>query len=79
MYLKKISLFNYKNFSNFEFDGKIICFVGKTVSEKRMYLMLFIIYPTAKLFQSTGSQNIKHGEEFFVIDAEFKKMRETNR
>jgi DNA replication and repair protein RecF len=27
MYLKKISLFNYKNFSeaNFEFDGKIIC------------------------------------------------------
>jgi hypothetical protein len=27
---KKISLFNYKNFSeaNFEFDGKIICFVG---------------------------------------------------
>jgi hypothetical protein len=41
--------------------------------------MLFIIYPTAKLFQSTGSQNIKHGEEFFVIDAEFKKMRETNR
>jgi recombinational DNA repair ATPase RecF len=29
-----------------------------------------------KLFQSTGSQNIKHGEEFFVVDAEFiKKMR----
>jgi DNA replication and repair protein RecF len=68
MYLKKISLFNYKNFSeaNFEFDGKIIC-VGKTVSEKRMYLMLFIIYPTAKLFQSTGSQNIKHGEDFLLL------------
>jgi DNA replication and repair protein RecF len=31
-----------------------------------MYLMLFIIYPTAKLFQSTGSQNIKHGEEFLL-------------
>jgi AAA15 family ATPase/GTPase len=31
MYLKKISLFNYKNFSeaNFEFDSKINCFVGK--------------------------------------------------
>ena len=31
MYLKKISLFNYKNFSeaNFDFDDKINCFVGK--------------------------------------------------
>jgi hypothetical protein len=35
--------------------------------------MLFIIYPTAKLFQSTGSPKHKHGEEFFVIDAEFIK------
>ena len=31
MYLKKISLFNYKNFAeaNFDFDTKINCFVGK--------------------------------------------------
>jgi DNA replication and repair protein RecF len=30
MYLKKISLFNYKNFQKqTRFDGKIICFVGK--------------------------------------------------
>jgi hypothetical protein len=43
-----------------------------------MYLMLFIIYPTAKLFQSTGSQNIKHGEEFFLLMPNI-KMRETNR
>jgi DNA replication and repair protein RecF len=73
MYLKKISLFNYKNFSeaNFEFDGKIICFVGKTVSENVLDAIYHLSY--GKRFQSTGSPNIKHGEEFFVIDAEFIK------
>jgi predicted ATPase len=55
MYLKNF-IIQLQEFSeaNFEFDGKIICFVGKNGIGK-MYLMLFIIYPTAKLFQSTGS------------------------
>jgi hypothetical protein len=41
--------------------------------EKQMYLMLSIIYPTAKVISTTGSQNIKHGEEFFCDCAEFIK------
>jgi hypothetical protein len=35
MYLKEDFIIQLQEFSeaNFEFDGKIICFVGKTVSE----------------------------------------------
>jgi hypothetical protein len=32
-----------------------------------MYLMLLSFILRQKLFQSTGSQNIKHGEEFFLL------------
>jgi hypothetical protein len=35
--------------------------------------MLFIIYQ--RYFQSTGSQNIKHGEEFFYCGWIYKKER----
>ena len=71
MYLKKISLFNYKNFSdvNFDFDDKINCFVGKTN-------ILDAIYHLANgksYFNPLAVQNIKHNEEFFVIEGEFKK------
>jgi hypothetical protein len=40
-----------------------------------MYLMLFIIYPTAKLFQSTGSPKHQTRWRVFVIDAEFIKWK----
>jgi DNA replication and repair protein RecF len=74
MYLKDFIIQLQEFFrANFEFDGKIICFV-KTVSEKRMYLMLSSYGKS--YFNPLAVQNIKHGEEFFVIDAEFiKKMR----
>ena len=76
MYLKKISLFNYKNFSeaSFEFDSKIICFVGKNGKGKTN--VLDAIYHLAygkSYFNPLAVQNIKHGEDFFVIDAEFIK------
>ncbi len=76
MYLKKISLFNYKNFSeaNFDFDCKINCFVGKNGMGKTN--ILDAIYHLAygkSYFNPLAVQNIKHGEEFFVIDGEFEK------
>jgi predicted ATPase len=50
MYLKDFIIqLQFFREANFEFDGKIICFVGKNGIGKRMYLMLFIIYPTAKV------------------------------
>jgi DNA replication and repair protein RecF len=41
-----------------------------------MFLMLFIICYKS-YFNPLAVQNIKHGEEFFVIDAEFEKNERT--
>ena len=77
MYLKKISLFNYKNFpeASFDFNEKINCFVGKNGIGKTN--VLDAIYQLAygkSYFNPLAVQNIKHGEDFFVIDGEFEKQ-----
>lgn len=76
MYLKKISLFNYKNFSeaNFEFDEKINCFVGKNgIGKTNVLDAIYHLSYGKSYFNPLAVQNIKHGEDFFVIDAEFDK------
>ena len=76
MYLKKISLFNYKNFSeaNFEFDTKINCFVGKNgIGKTNVLDAIYHVSYGKSYFNPLAIQNIKHGEEFFVIDAELEK------
>ncbi len=76
MYLKKISLFNYKNFSeaNFEFDDKINCFVGKNgIGKTNVLDAIYHLAYGKSYFNPLAVQNIKHGEEFFVIDAELEK------
>lgn len=80
MHLKKLSLFNYKNFSeiDFDFDPKINCFVGKNGIGKTN--VLDAIYHLAfgkSYFNPLAVQNIRHGEEFFVVDAEFSKQDRT--
>jgi DNA replication and repair protein RecF len=74
MFLKKISLFNYKNFSeaNFEFVSKINCFVGKNGMGKTNVLdAIFHLSYGKSYFNPLAVQNIKHGEDFFVIDGQF--------
>lgn len=76
MYLKKISLFNYKNFSeaNFEFDSKINCFVGKNgIGKTNVLDAIYHLANGKSYFNPLAVQNIKHGEEFFVVDGEFEK------
>ncbi len=76
MYLKKISLFNYKNFSeaNFAFDTKINCFVGKNgIGKTNVLDAIYHLSYGKSYFNPLAVQNIKHGEEFFVIDAEIEK------
>ena len=74
MFLKRLSLVNYKNFDSrdFEFDNKINCFVGdngvgKTNTMDAIYHLCF----GKSYFNPVSSQNIKHGEEFFVIEGLF--------
>ncbi|MGB5437960.1 MAG: DNA replication/repair protein RecF [Maribacter sp.] len=77
MFLKRLSLINYKNFDSqiFEFDSKINCFVGpngvgKTNALDAIYHLSF----GKGYFNPIGSQNISHGEDFFVIDGEFENL-----
>ncbi len=80
MYLKKISLFNYKNFSeaNFDFDCKINCFVGKNgIGKTNVLDAIYHLAYGKSYFNPIAVQNIKHGEEFFVIDGEFEKNERT--
>lgn len=80
MYLKKISLFNYKNFSEvtFDFDSKINCFVGKNgVGKTNVLDAIYHLSLGKSYFNPLAVQNIKHGEEFFVVDGEFEKNERT--
>lgn len=77
MYLKKLSLFNFKNFeeASFEFEHKINCFVGKNGIGKTN--VLDAIYHLAfgkSYFNTLSVQNIKHNEDFFVVDGAFEKQ-----
>jgi DNA replication and repair protein RecF len=80
MYLKSISLFNYKNFSEatFDFDSKINCFVGKNgIGKTNVLDAIYHLSYGKSYFNPMAVQNIKHGEEFFVIDGEFQKNERT--
>jgi DNA replication and repair protein RecF len=76
MFLKKLSLFNYKNFSeaNFDFDTKINCFVGKNgIGKTNIIDAIYHLANGKSYFNPLTIQNIKHNEEFFVVDGEFEK------
>lgn len=76
MLLKKLSLVNYKNFDSkeFEFDAKINCFVGSNgIGKTNILDAIYHLSFGKSYFNPIASQNIKHGEEFFVIDGLFFK------
>ena len=77
MILQKLSLLNYKNFESqtFDLDPKINCFVGlngvgKTNALDAIYHLSF----GKSYFNPITLQNIKHGEEFFVIEGIYEKQ-----
>ncbi|MEB8329596.1 DNA replication/repair protein RecF [Flavobacteriaceae bacterium KMM 6897] len=76
MFLKKLALINYKNFSsqNFEFDHKINCFVGPNgIGKTNILDAIYHLSFSKSYFNPIATQNIKHGEDFFVIDGEYEK------
>lgn len=77
MILKTLSLLNYKNFDSktFEFDAKINCFVGRNGIGKTNALdAIYHLSFGKSYFNPISSQNIKHGEDFFVIDGVYDKL-----
>lgn len=76
MHLKRISLFNYKNFADaaFEFDSKINCFTGQNgIGKTNVLDAVYHLAYGKSYFNPMAVQNIRHGEDFFVIDGEFEK------
>ena len=74
MFLKELSLTNYKNFESlkFSFDTKIICFVGLNgVGKTNILDSIYHLSYTKSYFNPIPSQNIKHGETFFLISGKY--------
>ncbi len=80
MILKKLYLLNYKNIAenSFEFESKINAIVGKNGIGKTTILdAIYHLAVGKSYFNPLSTQNIKHGEEFFVIDGMFEKENRT--
>lgn len=74
MFLKKIALFNFKNYpeAQFDFSEEINCFVGNNGMGKTNLLDAIHYLSFCKsYFNSTDIQNIAHGKEFFIVQGEF--------
>ena len=75
MYLQKISLVNFKNIESqvFDFQHKINCFVGENGIGKTNVLDAIYYLSFAKsYFNPIAGQNIRHGEDFFMIEGQYK-------
>ncbi len=81
MFLKHLSLINFKNYHEFEanFSEKVNCFVGQNGMGKTNLLDAIHYLSFCKsFFNPIDSQNIKHTEGFFVIQGQFEKAGEEN-
>ncbi|WP_394970894.1 DNA replication/repair protein RecF [uncultured Croceitalea sp.] len=76
MFLKSLSLVNYKNFDskNLDFDPTINCLVGKNgIGKTNILDAIYHLCFGKSYFNPVATQNIKHGSDFFMIDGEFEK------
>ena len=74
MYLKKINLVNFKNFESqsFDFEGKINCFVGENgVGKTNVLDAIYYLSFAKSYFNSVATQNIRHNEDFFMIEGSY--------
>lgn len=78
MVLKKLSLLNYKNFEaeTFDFDPKINCFVGNNgVGKTNILDAIYHLSFGKSYFNPITTQNIRHGEDFFVVEGFYEKKQ----
>ncbi len=76
MFIKTLSLVNYKNLdsSSFDFDCKINCFVGRNgVGKTNILDSIYHLSFGKSYFNPITSQNINHDADFFVIEGSLEK------
>ena len=74
MFLKKVTVVNYKNISSktLEFSATINCFVGNNGAGKTNLLdAIYHLGMGKSYFSPSAVQNIRHDEEFYLIDGFF--------
>lgn len=82
MILNTLSLVNYKNFESqdFEFDTKINCFVGANgVGKTNVLDAIYHLAFGKSYFNPVATQNIRHNQEFFVVDGVLTKNDKTEK
>ena len=76
MYLKRLSLTNFKNYSQaeLEFSPKINCFVGNNgVGKTNILDAIHYLSLTKSFFNNIDSVNIMHDDDYFIIQGLFVK------
>lgn len=74
MYLQKLSLVNFKNLTQqvFDFQEKINCFVGNNgVGKTNVLDAIYYLSFAKSYFNSVAVQNIRHGEDFFMLEGSY--------
>lgn len=82
MILKSLSLLNYKNFDSqsFVFNEKINCFVGNNgVGKTNVLDAIYHLSFGKSYFNPVATQNIKHNEDFFVVEGVYDKSERTEK
>ena len=77
MFLKKLSLTNYKNLeaSQFKFEARINCFIGNNgIGKSNILDGIYHLAFTKSYFNPSSVQNIQFDKEFFVIEGKFENL-----
>jgi len=79
MYLKKLSLTNFKNYdqAELEFSPRINCIVGNNgVGKTNILDAIHYLSLTKSFFNNIDSISIRHGEDYFIINGIFERAGE---
>jgi len=82
MHLQKVTLVNFKNFESqtFDFQEKINCFVGNNgVGKTNVLDAIYYLSFAKSYFNSVATQNIRHSEDFFMIEGEYQINNKTEK
>ena len=74
MFLKQISVVNYKNIPSqaYAFSPTINCFVGDNgVGKTNLLDAIYHLGMAKSYFTTSAVQNVRHGEEFYLIEGQF--------
>lgn len=81
MHLQKLSLINFKNITAevFDFECTINCFIGNNgVGKTNVLDAIYYLSYTKSYFNTVNSQNIQHGQEYFIIEGDYKVDEQRN-